>query len=772
MASNNTRQMPPSCWIWNQKQETDNGIPKLIYFRKTLILDKKPENAVIKVSADSRYRLYVNGRSVAFGPCKGDNQIWYFDEVDIAPYLKQGENALAAVVLRYSTLHDGNYSIWRTSMPGFYLSGIINSGEESVVLCADESWMCKAADHIKIVPEERFRYYLYNLENAEGDRRFKDWLFPGYDDSSWEKAAVYQYIRISRASSPGNLLPRPIPFLYEKEQHFKGIMCIRQSVYGKEKWDAFIDRADLEIPANSVEIVELDAGELTTGFLHLVCSGGKGSHIKILVSESYAYETDDPSPYAVPRKSNRTDWEKGKLYGNIDTYKPGGYGKSDSPEEYEPFWWKTFRFVQLHITTDDEPLVLHDFYYRETGYPLEVKTQVETSDPELQAIWDISLRTLRRCMHETYEDCPFYEQLQYAMDARLQILYTYNVSADDRLARRCIDDFHRSLRYDGLTNASYPRVNTNVIPGFSLYYIMMIHDHMMYFGDRTLVERYMPTVDAILSFFERNRDSRGLAGKAGFFPPGIWSFIDWTPEWMGGVPTAIHQGPITMESLLYAYTLNFAAELADYIGRKESAAIYRERGDSMKAAINKYCLGKNGLYQDGPGVDQYSQHCQVFAVLSETVAAANWRPLMEKCLEGETGGEPLAKCSVAMAFYLFRAVEKAGLYDRTSPLWDPWRKMLKNNLTTCEEDQVTARSDCHAWASLALYELPAVILGVRPASPGYGSIAVNPVPGFLQWAKGSVITPKGIVHVGWEKSAEGIRLDVKAPEGIAVKEAT
>ncbi len=70
-----------------------------------------------------------------------------------------------------------------------------------------------------------------------------------------------------------------------------------------------------------------------------------------------------------------------------------------------------------------EPLALRALNYEETGYPLEVKTAVETSDPSLSAIWDISLRTLRHCMHETYMDCPFYEQLQYTMDTRSEILY-------------------------------------------------------------------------------------------------------------------------------------------------------------------------------------------------------------------------------------------------------------------------------------------------------------------------------------------------------------
>ena len=144
-----------------------------------------------------------------------------------------------------------------------------------------------------------------------------------------------------------------------------------------------------------------------------------------------------------------------------------------------------------------------------------MQTEVTTSDNTLADIWDISERTLRRCMHESYEDCPFYEQLQYIMDARQQILYTYAVSADDRLARKCLDDLKRSQRYDGLLNCCYPNCNPNVIPGFSIYYILMVYDHMMYFGDKKMIEEHMPAIHQILNFFDRNLTPQGYVGKIG-----------------------------------------------------------------------------------------------------------------------------------------------------------------------------------------------------------------------------------------------------------------
>ena len=369
-------------------------------------------------------------------------------------------------------------------------------------------------------------------------------------------------------------------------------------------------------------------------------------------------------------------------------------------------------------------------------------------------------------MQETYFDCPFYEQLQYAMDARSEILYTYAVSADDRLARRTMEDFRLSQRSDGLLNSCAPSVRTNVIPGFSIYYILMLHDHMMYFGDRELIRRHLPAVDGVLGFFDANRAENGLVAKVGgpHFEVPYWSFIDWTPQWdkTGGVPTACLQktGSITMESLLYLLGLDAAKELCRYAGRPDTAREYEGRAGALREALLSSCMGEYALpdgshirlLQDGPGVEEYSVHCQAFAILCGLVSAREGRKMLRTVLDDP---ERFAQCSVAMQFYLFRALEKAEWYEKTDDLWNLWRRMVSDHMTTCVENDTDARSDCHAWASLILYELPCVCLGVRPAAPGFAEISVRPQPGYLSSCRGDVITPRGMVHVEWTKEESG-----------------
>ena len=694
----------------------DAAQARLVCFRKNLSLPTAPERFPLQITAAGRYKLYVNGEFVQFGPAKGDGSVWYCDEVELSPWLHEGENRVAVSLLAYPPEGEkGNHSLFRFERPLLYLEGL-----------PAEGWRCRIERGVSFPPEETGFAPLQIHERAVGDLRFSDWKQAAYQHDDWVEAQLCPEKELPPALLPARLQPRPIPFMERRRRSFS--LPISQ------------------IPPHSEERFVLDAGEETCAFLTLETSGGRGAEIELLESEAYVLPEG---------KGDRCDSDNGHLEGYTDFYTVAGAER----ERYEPFWFRTFRFLQVTIRTAEEPLSLRALNCEETGYPLEVKTSVTTSDESLSAIWDISLRTLRRCMHETYMDCPFYEQLQYTMDTRSEILYTYAVSADDRLARQAIDDFRRAQRPDGLLNCSYPNVNVNVIPGFSIYYILMVHDHMMYFGDRELARRNLPAIGRVLDFFAAHRSADGLVDKVGGVngQAAFWSFIDWAEPWMPtqGMPTAGLRGSITMESLLYLYGLQHAAALCAWVGDERESA-YRRQAEALKTAIRAHCLDAGGMLTDGPGCGDLSQHCQVFGVLSGVLTKEEGRRNLLRTLD-EPG---ITQCTVAMCFYLFRALEETGLYAYTDRYWDIWRRMLKNHCTTCVEGEYYPRSECHAWGALALYELPSVILGVRPAAPGYETIAVRPVPGMLRSASGTVHTPRGDLRVAWEKTDSGVALQI------------
>ncbi len=762
---------------WTPK---DDAIPRLVRFRKEISIDTVPQRAELKVSADSRYKLYINGQFVSEGPQKGDWENWYFDTVDITQWMVSGQNVIAAEVLRYPATFDRrNKSLIRSEYPCLYLEQA-----DGTDLSAKSGVRCMVDRDLEIQSEPWNPAPIHALEIAAGSAVLQGWMESYYDDSHWLEAFPYSILNIPRAQSPFNLQSREIPLMAHREKRFRQALCLRgktgetvQNASRLAAWNQMLETDDaLTIPPHTWERIEISADTLQTGYPMLSVSGGSGASVRVLCSECYAgalVPNGNATPDNLPAKGDRTDYVHGMLHGNEDSYSVGGFGTESRPETWEPFWFRTFRFIALTVETGDEPLTLHRFAYRTMGYPLEAKTNISCSDESMAPIWNISLRTLKRCMLETYVDCPFYEQLQYAQDARSEALFTYTVSADDRLARQCMEAFRRSQRGDGLINACAPTIWYNVIPGFSIYYLLMVHDHMMFFGDSALVETHLPAIEQILAFFDRHRLSCGIVGHTGgpIIRERYWSFVDWCEQWklLGGCPPAAQKGAgaVTMESLLYLLGLQRAAELEHFAGQTQRAETYRQQALELRGAIRANCMGGGlggvPLLQDGPGIEEYSMHPQVFAILTGVVSPEEGRAMLDTVM-----GEPaLPRCSVAMHPYLFRALEITGMYEKANRCWNIWRKMVTDHLSTCVENDTDVRSDCHAWASAILYELPAVYLGLRPAAPGFAKASVRPVMGHLDWCKGDVITPRGMAHIEWHKTEAGdCRLAYTLPEGM------
>ncbi len=763
-------------WIWSESENvlTGPGEHEVVYFRRSFeVVEPAASKLVVHVSADSRYRLYLNGHSVSVGPCKGDRSTCYYETVDVTDKLVAGINVLAAKVVHYRPCEPfrlgigGPASVWRSGQGVFLLEGILQEQNGNATISTDEKWECLRDSAIHFTAGGQDTLYVGGSERTNGRKLPVGWQTMKDKGHSWQSAVVVADIMdvLYGQLTPWPLVARPIPALYEVEKGFAGIKRINTP---EAVPDFYLLHNKLlgkgwELQAGETLIIELDAGELTTGYPYLDLAGGRGAIIEILYSECYEKE---PEATTRRNKDMRDNPEGRCLYGEIDIYTAAGSGEAAKGEyeRYEPFEFRTFRFIKLTVRAGEEAIRIHRFNYRETGYPLDVKAAFTSSDPSLSPLWEISINTLRRCMHETYEDCPYYEQLQYIMDTRLQILFTYQLSADDRLARKAIFDFHSSLMPSGMIQSRYPSVYPQIIPGFSIYWIMMVADHYLYFGDAELVRRYLPTIDAVLHWFRQHMESRGLMGS---MPKYVWSFVDWVEEWREGrgVPTASEHGPLTIYSLFYVLALQTAADLNRICGRHSTAKEYLLHAAEIQKAVRKHCWSQERrMFADGPGVELYSQHCQIFAVLTGTIPDDQAPELLNHMLEQSD----LSSVSYAMSFYLFRALEKAGMYEASYPLWNIWRDLAAMNLTSWVEDPVSQRSDCHGWGAVPLYEFTACMLGVKPLPGGHG-ILIRPNTSALTWAKGTVATAFGIVYVNWRRENGKFACEIEVPENVPAR---
>lgn len=751
-------------WIGLPDEEIVISDNQKVYFRTQFVLNK-PGLMKIAISAHNRYKLWVNGHRAGAGPCKGDRWRWYYEVVDISSFLKQGINVIAVEVVHFPPAAYKGKSLggpWSvvSVLKGPWLAAKGICEDENGKVLADittgsAEWFYRTDESITWESSEKPEFKpIGAFENVNGSCIPWGWMTDEILPEEW-KEPVKKWDADGCAWGGIPVLPmeeRKIPFMYFKNRQFVREMDIRPDDL---KAITFKDKEQVELEPGSGYVIELDAGELTTGYPIIRTRKGLGSKLTIRYAESYSL----PPVVQYQVKGVRDDCENFRLLGYEDSYRP-----SSGDDVYETFWFRTFRFIRIEAEAGPEPLVLMKPEYVETGYPLEVKSEIHSEEHWVGRLWDISIRTLKRCMHETYEDCPYYEQLQYLLDTRLQALFTYAVSGDTRLALKAIEDFHSSLTPEGLLFSAAPFNQPHIIPTFSLYWILMLEDYYLETGDLEIVKRYRPAMDAILDWFDRKLGGYGLCEKYVY-----WEFVDWVEEWQNeinqitGTPKASHYGPSATNNLVYAYALRSAARLLKAAGRPDTALEYKRRADEINSNIEKYCWSEEkGMYREGPEVEEYTQHAQAMAVLSGLAEGEKAVEILKNCL---TDGKAHI-CTYVFSFFLFRALEKAGLYHMTDILLDKWRSLLNLNLTTLPEDLRRQRSDCHGWSALSLYEFTRCILGVQPEEPGWGKIKIEPHTLSLPNAKGRVITAKGIVEVEWKKTQYGLKLRGNVPKGL------
>ena len=733
--------------------------PVVLHFRHGLTLAAMPASYVVRVSADNRFVLFVNGKRVGDGPARGDLTHWRYERFDLAPLLKAGENVIAATVWNW-----GVYAAVAqfTDRTAFLLEreatghdGISTGGEK-------DGWMVEVEPGQKPLGRETvsIQDYMAAGPGEQLDAAKYDWGWQNAKDAggAWVAAAspmrdsIYGGVNEAHsADTTGDnawgLVPDELPHMeYAAIDAGKAVgASVDQPTHvvgepGSIAMEISSDKLQLndfpnrsaEIPAHSNAHVLLDRKTLTTGYPQLTVSGGKGSKIVLTYSEAL-YDKD-------LHKGDRDEVADRKALGLTDSFLPDG-GKDRT---FEPLWWRTWRYLDLDITTGDEPLTLESLKAEFTAYPFEEKATFTSSDPDLSKIWDISWRTARLDAHETYMDTPYWEQLQYVGDTRIQALISYTVGGDDRLAVQALKAFDASRTPDGITRSRYPSSLPQTIPTFSLLYVDMLHDYWMYRPDEQgLTRQLVPGTRTVLNWFAGYEQPDGLLRKLPW-----WSFIDWVSK--GETPTYDAKGESCMTTLEYLGALGDAADLESADGDAVLADRYRTRATHVRAGIYGKCWSAGrGLLADEPGMKTFSQQANILGVLYDVIPKAQQQQVLQKMLAIEPGVNPdgVLSASYYFRFYLARALEHAGMGEQYLDSIGPWRKLLPMHFSTWPEIPGNTRSDSHAWSAHPIYDLLTLVAGIEPASPGFRTVRIAPNPGSLGTLTATYPHPQGMIKV-------------------------
>lgn len=760
-----TNQYWPARWILHPTAPARQyGV---YHFRKAIELPQKPTRFVVHVSADNRYRLFVNGKAIALGPARSDLQNWNYETLDLAPYLQAGRNVVAAQVWY---MGEGAPFAQMSYQLGFLLQG---DGDVEKIVNTDATWKILQNSAYSPIKNDIPKLKTY-IVAGDGDRVDAaqypwGWEQPNYDDKGWVNAKTLGFPTKPRGlGTDGNwgLVPRAIPMM---EEGTVRLATVRRVENGKMD-NAFLQgKAPVTVPANTKAVFLLDQAYLTNAYPELTVSRGKDA----VVTLSYAEALID----AQGKKGNRNEVDGRTMRGFDDQFVANG----DTKRTFRPLWFRTYRYLQLTVETKGEPLVLDDLVGQFTGYPFQQKAQFTASvvapgtstpatsttpagtsalgiDTTLKAIWNVGWRTARLCAGETYYDCPYYEQLQYTGDTRIQAMISLYVTGDDRLMRKAIMDYDHSRFNDGLTQSRYPSADFQVIPTFSLFWVCMIHDYWMHRQDDAFVKSMLPGMLGVLNWHEQRMAKTGLNG-----PLEWWNFVDWSDwknandEIAGGVPAGARKGGSSILTLQQAYTYMRAGDLLAHYGKNELAEYYRDLARRLNKAVYAQCWDAGrSLFADTPAKNSFSQHANILAVLTNAVPTNQQAALMQKILTDAS----LTQATFYFKFYLFEALKKTGMGDHFIAQLKPWRDMLATGLTTFAEnpdrsDGPSTRSDCHAWSASPLYEFLSITCGIRPGEPGFRTVRIEPFLGDLKTVEGKVPHPLGDVAIQFQKTPTG-----------------
>ena len=723
----------------------------LYLFRKKVNLDQIPSTFKVRVSADNKFKLYVNESLVAVGPSLGDLNHWNYEVVDLKPFLIKGENIIAAEVWNEGALKPVNQFSYQTA---FFIQAEAESG---AMVNSERGWKCIEDPSFTPIKQNIPAYY------ASGAGQFVDmnlsvsprWKSRSYDDSNWLDAEL-----IFRASAGGmgffrqagwRLQPSIIPNM---ELTYERLQSTRRASGVQIPKQFPVEKKPVTIAKKSKASILLDQSYLTNAFFSLKFSEGDQANINIRYAESL-YEMDAEGRRS---KGNRDVVENKFFIGRLDSLVSNG----QNGQEFTTLSYRTYRYVQLDIETKEQALILDDVYGTFVGYPFEMKASIESADrPEMNKMMEIGWRTSRLCAVDTYMDCPFYERLQYVGDTRIQMLVSYYNSGDDRLAKNAINLIDQSRQPDGYTLSRYPDNQSQVIPTYSLWHISTLYDYMLYGKDPDFVAAKLLGTRQIMNYFISFIENDGSLKNV----PG-WNYTDWVPAWRSGIGPISEDGSSALLDLQLLHALRSAIELEKFAGDQAYVNLYESITEKLETTIeDKYWDEERQLYADTPQKELFSQHTNSLAILAGIVKGEKALKIAQTMLTDKT----LSPASIYFSYYLHLALAEAGLGNQYMDWLDVWRAYMKLGMSTWGEisQVLTTRSDAHAWGASPNIEFFRIILGIQSVGPQFSKVLIKPNIEAFQTISGKMPHPKGEIAVAYTQKENSLHVEISLPNEVS-----
>jgi hypothetical protein len=761
---------PATFPIWDSRDaEYFNGRKNgCVLFRKPFQLASGVSRAVWRIFADTRYRAYVDGRLIGWGPSRCDHRLAQYDAWLLD--LPAGEHVLAVIAMHYGYSAGANTSVHQMLIAE--LNGTAEDGSQLVV-GTDTSWKSRPAGWLTRTAW-RASGTLGPMEISDERERLPGWEAPGHDDSSWAAAAPMYG---STESLPWfGFEARDIPLLRTGSVHASAVTACGSSA-GTPCEDADLGRgvAPVEWEENDAmrklpfrvggasgraAVINVSWDAIHCGFLRLEVAGRGGTVLDVLYAEAL-----DGRRVAAFSPSLRRVCDRFVL--------------RDGVNDLEVlFGWKAFAHVQLWVWGDVE---IRRAEIRTMEYPLPDAPVCSVAEPRADALIDNCLRTLRLCAQDGLLDSPSREQQQWMGDGERQAGALYTLFRETALWRRLLKQIGQSVDWGGCLLPRYPgrHEHTAPIPSFMLSWIFSHDEYLLRTGDHSLLEEWWPQMVAVMRWFTRFERDDGL-----LYDVPYWSFIDWGEAPSGPSPDVSRGGMVTALNALHLGARSRMAGLAQMLGDNEGSAFYKE-GESERATALRALsfLPERGAFcdcvVDGQPSGSVSEPTNLVMLEHARLPSDDAKKVLQRVFLEPDGrvirmspyfhrnfGRVLARAGHAR-FAFDTMVERLApsLEVGASTIWERYELFHRKEGNT----EAFLSSASHAWGAMLPSFLVEEVLRLRCDDKQGIHFSIQPLTREFPEVSLGFPTAAGLASVKWKTGSSSASLAFNLPPGITLK---
>jgi len=486
--------------------------------------------------------------------------------------------------------------------------------------------------------------------------------------------------------------------------------------------------AEIKNDRGDTEIV-LDFGDEFFGYLEFDIKAGKDN-----ILDFYIFEHIDDQTDAVQH-----------MYHMNNTLR---YKCREGRQKFTSFVRRGGRFLNLTVR-GKSPVRIYSVRIINASFPVSYRGIFRSNDHTLMNIYDLSRKTVKMCMDDTFMDCPTWEQTFWVGDSRnesLINLYTFGAYA---ISRRCLLLVPKSMYRSPIPESQVPGGWANILTDWTWFWINACREYYDFTGDDKFLKEIYPWLIKTIKNTEQfiNRD--------GLLEINAWNMLDWAPM---DCPTF---GVVTHQNAFLVRAVNDIIYLSDFLNKDEDRKYLERFRDNLKSAINKHLYSEekqafyDSIHEDGKPSSVFSIQTQTAVYLSDAATEDRIKRLEELILNPPQDFVKIG--SPFMSFFYLECLVKMGKFqemlDYIRKNWG--ERMIDKGAVACWECFDRTRSHCHAWSAAPGYFLPAYILGIRPGAPGFKKVIIDPKPCDLKWARGCVPTPGGDIYIEWKKKEDG-----------------